>query len=397
MDLDWLDQPYLDVSDAMFSFASDEMGRMVSEIQDRVHYSPDTNPVQTNTLPTAYANPHTLPLRPSPNERASHGRPQPSIEQHAPAMAVTGPSYAAVLQRGLHAPHQQQYDASTQPQQQQQAVVGPSVQEALYGKPQQQQFERQDVAPAPNPSPAPFGGPRRTRTYAEALCSQLAAKDTWSGNAGQFNFDHNETWHTMGQDLMQTEQPFLPQAITSNPNFHSGMNEPGSTLRQWTSQPRTARDRLAPDPRIDTSMLTAPGTPSSQHSPASIASPSSARLSNRRSKYQLLFGHSRLRCHECHAGFETTTDLRHHERSHIPEGVRKYSCNECDKRFLYPKDLKRHVRTHRVNNIFCPITTCKRHWRGFGRQDHLDRHAASQHPVDSAYQSMSQPHSQLES
>ena len=84
----------------------------------------------------------------------------------------------------------------------------------------------------------------------------------------------------------------------------------------------------------------------------------------------------------CVETFRTANELYHHQRNkHTDYASRPCACTRCDKRFLYPKDLRRHERTHEHGSrqFYCHQSTCKWHTRGFGRQDHLDRHVRDVH------------------
>jgi hypothetical protein len=48
-------------------------------------------------------------------------------------------------------------------------------------------------------------------------------------------------------------------------------------------------------------------------------------------------------------------------------------------------DLKRHQRTvHGKQKLLCPVVTCKRHLKGFGRKDNWMEHLKRVHTVDSS-------------
>lgn len=167
--------------------------------------------------------------------------------------------------------------------------------------------------------------------------------------------------------------PLLPNTITSNPNFHSGVSENAAVLSAQARAPRGRRP-----PRSDLSGLAlssrAPSEASSTRSPLSATS-----LNARRTKEQMRYGHSEHRCSTCQAGFNTKSEVNHHMRSHEPYEHRAHVCDVCPKRFAYPKDLRRHMVTHAPKQLFCPHSGCKFANTGFRRQDHLERHVRSQH------------------
>ncbi|KAK4496006.1 hypothetical protein PRZ48_013275 [Zasmidium cellare] len=48
-------------------------------------------------------------------------------------------------------------------------------------------------------------------------------------------------------------------------------------------------------------------------------------------------------CNQCGATFDVPSELRHHERNHLPKESRPHACVHCGERFLYPKDVQRHI------------------------------------------------------
>jgi len=66
---------------------------------------------------------------------------------------------------------------------------------------------------------------------------------------------------------------------------------------------------------------------------------------------------------------------------------RPYKCNisNCKvKDFGNAGDLKRHQRAvHGRRTMFCPVVTCKRHTKGFGRKDNWMEHLKRIHSLDS--------------
>lgn len=58
----------------------------------------------------------------------------------------------------------------------------------------------------------------------------------------------------------------------------------------------------------------------------------------------------------------------------------KSGCNVKD--FTNAGDLKRHQReVHGTHAFICPVSSCKRHRRGFGRKDNLVQHLRRTHPA----------------
>ncbi|KAM3419553.1 hypothetical protein BST61_g2893 [Cercospora zeina] len=137
-------------------------------------------------------------------------------------------------------------------------------------------------------------------------------------------------------------------------------------------------------PRLDTNHLVPPQVPDAHLSPTSASSAgSSAGRSPRRSKEEMVLGE--ISCSQCDAAFSTQGDLTHHLRSHAPYQSRSHVCPTCKKRFQYKKDLARHAPRHDPNRqrFQCRHAGCKYHTKGFGRQDHLDRHLVTQHRSES--------------
>jgi uncharacterized Zn-finger protein len=68
--------------------------------------------------------------------------------------------------------------------------------------------------------------------------------------------------------------------------------------------------------------------------------------------------------------------------------TRPYKCtvSGCTvKDFSNLGDLRRHRReVHSSPSFICPVVTCNRHRRGFGRRDNLTQHLKRTHVVDSA-------------
>ncbi|KAI5365866.1 Putative Zinc finger C2H2-type [Septoria linicola] len=136
--------------------------------------------------------------------------------------------------------------------------------------------------------------------------------------------------------------------------------------------------------RLETGRLAPPAMSDLHLSPSSASSAgSSTGRSTRRSKEEMVLGE--ISCRQCDAAFGTQGDLTHHLRSHAPYQSRSHVCPHCEKRFQYRKDLARHVPRHDPNRqrFRCHFSGCKFNSKGFGRQDHLDRHLASQHRMDS--------------
>ena len=82
----------------------------------------------------------------------------------------------------------------------------------------------------------------------------------------------------------------------------------------------------------------------------------------------------------CRFTYTKRDELRHHLRYHLPMVDRPYPCPQCHQRFLYPREVERHLSTHGLGRCHCcPILRCVRAVRGFGRQDHLQRHMRKKH------------------
>lgn len=77
-------------------------------------------------------------------------------------------------------------------------------------------------------------------------------------------------------------------------------------------------------------------------------------------------------CSQCGATFDVPSELRHHERNHMPKEQRPHACNRCGERFLYPKDVQRHIgRKHgglETSPLLSPIlkTSAQHHTEGLG-------------------------------
>lgn len=179
----------------------------------------------------------------------------------------------------------------------------------------------------------------------------------------------------------------LPTEVTNNPNYQPGMipSAPGNMLG-WINRAPAIGERTLPS-RLDTNMLAPPEAHSANRSPTSASTTgSSARAGSRRQKWEMT---GDFVCHWCNAGFTTQGNLTHHLRSHQPYLSRQHVCQQCSKRFQYRKDLMRHLPKHDPNRkkYYCIFQGCKYHNRGFGRQDHLDRHIQTQHRIDTPQQS----------
>lgn len=80
--------------------------------------------------------------------------------------------------------------------------------------------------------------------------------------------------------------------------------------------------------------------------------------------------------------FKTLSELRKHERTHLPETERPHACRVpgCPRKFFWPKDLKRHVEVYhekaKVRCEHCGTELC--------RQDDLARHIATVHKQQAA-------------
>lgn len=172
-----------------------------------------------------------------------------------------------------------------------------------------------------------------------------------------------------------------PQALSDdNLGYHNLRTDalPLGHMQGWLG--RAAASGYRDMPRLDTAHLAPPTLSDAHLSPSSASSGgSSASRSPRRSKEDMALGE--IGCSQCDAAFSTQSDLTHHLRSHQPYESRNHVCPHCDKRFQYRKDLARHLPKHDPNRrrYYCRFLGCKFHTKGFGRQDHLDRHLASQH------------------
>ncbi|KAH7321776.1 hypothetical protein BKA65DRAFT_88753 [Rhexocercosporidium sp. MPI-PUGE-AT-0058] len=72
-----------------------------------------------------------------------------------------------------------------------------------------------------------------------------------------------------------------------------------------------------------------------------------------------------------------------HER---PHKCTVSNCKVTD--FTNSGDLKRHQRTvHGTGIFFCPVPSCKRHTRGFGRKDNREEHVKRVHSIETTMNS----------
>lgn len=153
------------------------------------------------------------------------------------------------------------------------------------------------------------------------------------------------------------------------------MSEPAVwTMLGWKGRASTTGGHALP--LLSTSHLVPPDRSHTNQSPSSA---STANSSSSFGRFRSVPGN--LVCYACHTSFTSQADLSHHMRSHQPYSSRKYGCNKCDRRFQYRKDLARHLPRHDPHRrrYYCPFASCKYQSKGFGRQDHLDRHIGSQH------------------
>lgn len=183
--------------------------------------------------------------------------------------------------------------------------------------------------------------------------------------------------------IPRSEPHLLSTDVIDNFNYHHGMGSEVGSMLGWIGRATTTGDRALP--RLDTNHLAPPEVTSANHSPSSASTAGSSRPgSSRRLKWQMSESGDFV-CGWCNAGFNTQGDLTHHLRSHQPYASRQHVCSHCEKRFQYRKDLTRHLPKHDPNRkkFYCHYTGCKfHHTKGFGRQDHLDRHLQTQHRAD---------------
>lgn len=188
----------------------------------------------------------------------------------------------------------------------------------------------------------------------------------------------------------------LTGELTSNFNYQPNIGRNVENMLGWARRAPTLGDRSMPHLKVDTDHLAPPTLSPSHRSPSSASSAGSSVKSSRRSGDLMFFGD--LSCGHCDASFNTQGDLTHHLRSHQPYQSRRHVCEHCQKRFQYRKDLARHLPRHDPNRpkFYCKFVGCKYHKKGFGRQDHLDRHIQSQHKMDSPLVSRSSSNRTIE-
>ncbi|PPJ49621.1 hypothetical protein CBER1_02218 [Cercospora berteroae] len=243
-----------------------------------------------------------------------------------------------------------------------------------------------------------MSGPNFSTPYANlsdmnATLPQFIANQHYNNDLEQLFPEFNEPMQTTPQQLQVSQYEtaaILPE--TSGPQVLSNENLGNHNLRVdslpqehmqiWLGNTPAAGARNLP--RLDTNLLVVPAHSDAHLSPTSASSAgSSAGRSPRRSKEEMVLGE--INCSQCDAAFSTQGDLTHHLRSHQPYANRSHVCPTCNKRFQYRKDLARHVPRHDPNRqrFYCKHAGCKYNSKGFGRQDHLDRHLATQHRMES--------------
>lgn len=125
-----------------------------------------------------------------------------------------------------------------------------------------------------------------------------------------------------------------------------------------------------------------PSTSYADHPPAlpdqtsfdgSAPSPSDSRTSARGAYYCTFEG-----CKRRGKAWNTESELRKHQRVHLPKHLRPHPCPYCEQRFNYPKDVARHVSSkHQVG----PPSTCQKCGQVLSRGDNLQRHMWKQHNI----------------
>ncbi|KXS93570.1 hypothetical protein AC578_3896 [Pseudocercospora eumusae] len=204
---------------------------------------------------------------------------------------------------------------------------------------------------------------------------------------------HSTSFHATPGMLSMSDPMHISSEIIHNPNYQPGIDQAPSAgaMLGWIGRAPTIGQRTSmPTLKVDTNHLAPPNLSPLRRSPSSASSAGSSSRSPRRARAEMLFGD--MHCHYCNAAFTTQGDLTHHLRSHQPYLSRNHVCQMCKKRFQYRKDLMRHLPRHDPNRpkFYCPFHGCKYNIKGFGRQDHLDRHVNTQHNrVDSPHDSRS--------
>lgn len=74
--------------------------------------------------------------------------------------------------------------------------------------------------------------------------------------------------------------------------------------------------------------------------------------------------------------WDTISELKKHQRVHMPKEQRPHACAECGRRFHYTKDVKRHMQAN--HNEKMPVT-CPFCNRELSRDDNLQRHITTLH------------------
>ncbi|KAI7215705.1 hypothetical protein KC343_g9901 [Hortaea werneckii] len=203
------------------------------------------------------------------------------------------------------------------------------------------------------------------RTYAQVLRDPCPAQ--FSGQLARVpptaDFSQNAAY------TPSANTPHRPTVPASSP-LHSSTFQ---GERAQSSVPKLSLDT--------TGLLGIPITPQRSSSGTSTPISACSSRSARRTPDQMRAWPAPFRCDNegCGLGFETTQDLRHHQRIHRP---RRFICGTCDKAFHYFKDLRRHWKKHNTDpmqKFYCPFTTCKHHRQGFNRDDHSKRHMEKQH------------------
>lgn len=176
-------------------------------------------------------------------------------------------------------------------------------------------------------------------------------------------------------DYDQISSNFAPIHLADNADRL--LAEPASCMLGWKRRASAFGEQ--PIPRLSTDFLAPPDRERANRSPSSASTIGSSSSFGR-----LQPAPGDVECHPCNLAFANHGELSHHLRSHQPYSSRRYGCNKCDKRFQYRKDLHRHLPRHDPyrKRYHCPYPSCKYHKKGFGRQDHLDRHIGSQHHAE---------------
>lgn len=233
------------------------------------------------------------------------------------------------------------------------------------------------------------GTQQGSRTYAQVLHSPQQAPAEATNNQSAFGVgDYGDRFTVPVPNEAFAQPGYFGAAqqlnrldLSGNPNYRPGITDTFMNVNDWVDQPKAPGDRNRPrlDSHLSAQSYASTGSTSfttTSQSPSTIS-----RTSTRRTRDQMMTGDHRHTCTRCSKGFDTATELNHHIRYHQEHEDKRFACRSCSARFIFFKDLERHERVHNphAERFYCPHPTCKYAQRGFGREDHRNRHLSTQH------------------